>query len=148
MRDKWPQLVIQTCTKRARLLNCMCCDTLQAPESYVPPSSHVFRDRLLDEAYKDVQARLADIYAEIAVSGCSIISDGLSDIQGNPLINILAHTAKGVLHISTVNTTGLITVISCSCSMFRLVLFQESARPDNTLLMLSQRQLRRLDRRM
>lgn len=34
---------------------------MQAPESYVPPSSHVFRDRLLDDAYKDVQARLAGI---------------------------------------------------------------------------------------
>lgn len=54
----------------------------KAPASYVAPSSYVFRTRLLDEVYNDVQGRLEEIYAEIKVSGCSIISDGLSDIQG------------------------------------------------------------------
>jgi hypothetical protein len=42
----------------------------------------------------------------IKVTGCTIVSDGWSDVQGQPLLNVLAHTSAGVVFLKTHDSSG------------------------------------------
>jgi hypothetical protein len=42
----------------------------------------------------------------IKVSGCTVVSDGWSNIQGQPLLNVLAHTSAGVVFLKTHDSSG------------------------------------------
>eukprot|EP00253_Pinus_taeda_P016332 PITA_16332 len=77
-----------------------------APKGYKPPSYEKMRTSVLSEERAWVEARLQDIKDSWKESGVSIVSDGWTDVNHHPLINILVSSPKGVLFLKSYDTTG------------------------------------------
>eukprot|EP00253_Pinus_taeda_P028749 PITA_28749 len=64
------------------------------------------RTSVLYEERARVEAKLQDIKDSWKESGVSIVSDGWTDVNHRPLINILDSSPKGVLFLKSYDTTG------------------------------------------
>ncbi|KAF8065964.1 RNF32 [Scenedesmus sp. PABB004] len=73
---------------------------------YTLPSYDNVRTRHLQEAKDRVDKKLQAWQQRCPQSGVTICSDGWSDRQGNPLLNVLAVNPKGAKFITAVDTTG------------------------------------------
>jgi hypothetical protein len=72
-------------------------------KGYVPPGSEALRTTLLKKAKDRVTGKLADIKESWKLTGCTILSDGWSDLCHRPLINVLVYSPQGVLFLKAVN---------------------------------------------
>ena len=77
-----------------------------APKGYKPPSYEKMRTSVLSEERARIEARLHDIKYGWKDSGISIVSDGWTDVNHRPLINILVSSPKGVMFLKCHDTTG------------------------------------------
>ena len=111
-------------------------DCAGVPEAYLPPSEYQVKGRYLDDMYEETQVEVDELLKIIETSGCSIISDGWSDINGSllsttfnfstkcyldagtPLINILIQIPQGVVFFKAIDTTG--EVCMCHCATLHL----------------------------
>jgi hypothetical protein len=75
-------------------------------KGYVPPSSETIRTTLLKRSKERVTGRLRKIKDSWKETGCTIISDGWSDMSHRPLINVLVCCPKGVLFFKVVDASG------------------------------------------
>ena len=75
-------------------------------KGYVPPSSETMRTTLLKRSKERVTGRLASIKESWKKTGCTILSDGWSDMCHRPLINVLVYCPKGVLFFKVVDASG------------------------------------------
>ena len=57
-------------------------DCADVPESYLPPNEHQLKGKYLDDLYEETKMEVRELLKIIQTSGCSIISDGWSDING------------------------------------------------------------------
>ena len=64
---------------------------------------------LLDKCYGQVKERVQRvILSNISLSGCSIVSDGWSNVQRKPLINIMIVSPRGETFVRAVDSVGSI----------------------------------------
>ena len=75
-------------------------------KGYVPPTSEALRTTLLKRSKERVTSRLKKVKESWKETGCTIISDGWSDMNHRPLINVLVCCPKGVLFLKVVDATG------------------------------------------
>ena len=68
-------------------------------KGYVPPSSETIRTILLKRSKERVSNKLIKIKESWKETGCTILSDGWSDMCHRPLINVLAYCPKGVFFL-------------------------------------------------
>ncbi|GLJ45608.1 hypothetical protein SUGI_0960040 [Cryptomeria japonica] len=73
-------------------------------KGYTPPTSEAFRTSLLERSKERVTEKLAEVKASWKATGCTILSDGWSDICQRPLINVLVACPKGVAFLKVVDT--------------------------------------------
>lgn len=79
---------------------------VQKVPGYKPPGYDTLRTTLLDQAKQRVAVRLQPWEDRMAVTGTTICSDGWSDAQNRPLLNILGVNPKGAKFITSFDTSG------------------------------------------
>eukprot|EP00253_Pinus_taeda_P016211 PITA_16211 len=72
-------------------------------KGYVPPGSEALRKTLLKRAKDRVTRKFVDIKESWKLTGCTILSDGWSDLCHRPLINVLIYCPQGVLFLKAIN---------------------------------------------
>jgi hypothetical protein len=73
-------------------------------KGYVPPGSEALRTTLLKKTKDRVTERLANVKQSWKYTGCTIMSDGWSDLCHQPLINVLVYCPQGALFLKAINT--------------------------------------------
>jgi hypothetical protein len=68
-------------------------------KGYVPPGSEALRTTLLKKTKDRVTKRLANVKQSWKYTGCTILSDGWSDLCHRPLINVLVYCSQGVFFL-------------------------------------------------
>jgi hypothetical protein len=59
----------------------LCRSMSQVPDSYLPPSEDQVKGKMLDELYAETSTSVQTLLKKVEQFGCSIISDGCSDIN-------------------------------------------------------------------
>ncbi|MCO5609496.1 hypothetical protein L7F22_063724 [Adiantum nelumboides] len=78
----------------------------KAGPSYVPPSYHLLRTKELVEEVRCINGDLLDVKEKWKKYGCTIVSDGWSDIRKRPIINFMACSIYGTVFLKSVDTSG------------------------------------------
>jgi hypothetical protein len=73
---------------------------------YVPPGFNPLRTRLLQSEKKNVERELQPMKSSWHEKGVSICSDGWSDPQRRPLINVIGASQGGAMFLRVENTQG------------------------------------------
>jgi hypothetical protein len=60
----------------------LCRDLSGVPESYLPPSEDQVKGKYLDDLFTETTIEIKELLEIIETFGCSLISDGWSDING------------------------------------------------------------------
>ena len=72
-----------------------------------PPSYHCMRNDLLEKCYAQVKERVQRvILSNIELSGCSIVSDGWSNVQRKTLINVMIVSPRGDTFVRAIDSHG------------------------------------------
>ena len=74
-------------------------------KGYVPPSSETLKTTILKRSKEIVTNNLQKIKDSWKETGCTILSDGWSDMNHRPLINVLVSCPKGVLFLKVVDAS-------------------------------------------
>jgi len=74
-------------------------------KGYVPPSSETIRTTLLKRSKERVTNNLQKIKDSWKETGCTLLSDGWSDMNHRPLINVLVYCPKGVLFLKVIDAS-------------------------------------------
>jgi hypothetical protein len=83
--------------------------TAGAGPNYKPPGYEALRTHMLEKKKEDLDRQLDSLLAEeILRSGCTITSDGWTNITNKPLLNVLIITPKGERFLAAVDTSGQI----------------------------------------
>ena len=77
-----------------------------APAGYTPPAYDTARTTLLQQAVEDVDKKLQAWTERTTTTGVTLTSDGWSDANSRPLLNLLAINPKGVKFLDAINTEG------------------------------------------
>ena len=73
------------------------------------PTYHAIRNELLEKCYSQVKERVQRIIlSNIEISRCTIVSDGWSNVQRKPLINIMVVSPRGETLVRVVDSAGSI----------------------------------------
>ncbi|XP_057811306.1 uncharacterized protein LOC131025529 [Salvia miltiorrhiza] len=75
---------------------------------YTPPTYNRIRTTLLGQEKEHVYRKLHPIRDSWMKKGVSIVSDGWSDRQRRPLINLMAASAGGAMFLKSVDASGII----------------------------------------
>lgn len=85
----------------------MCQTIANYGPTYQLPSDHPIRSSLLQHEYDTVSRRVDQFHAaHLSQTGCTIVSDGWSDVQRRPLLNILLVTPAGATFLNSIDTSG------------------------------------------
>ena len=88
--------------------NPLFCTTIQKVaefgKGYIPPPSEALRTTLLERSKDRVTDKLVVVKASGKATGCTLLSDGWSDICQRPLINVLVACLEGVVFLKVVDT--------------------------------------------
>lgn len=79
---------------------------VQSVPGYKPPAYDTVRTTLLSQAKERVEKQLQPWDARVPDTGVTICSDGWSDAQNRPLLNMLAVNPKGAKFMTAVDTSG------------------------------------------
>ena len=74
---------------------------------YVPPGYNALRTTLLDNEKRHVERMLQPIKKTWKDSGVSLCSDGWTDEQRRPLINMMAASTNGAIMLKAINCEGV-----------------------------------------
>jgi len=84
----------------------MCKKIGEYGSSYTPPTDYPIRTTLLDKEYQAVQNRVNEATGNLKRTLGTIVSDGWSDAQRRPLLNILLVIPEGATFISSIDSSG------------------------------------------
>jgi Protein of unknown function (DUF 659)/hAT family C-terminal dimerisation region len=85
----------------------MCRKIGQYGPSYRVPTDYPIRTTLLEREYRTVSRRVDEFHADfLSRTGGSIVSDGWSDAQRRPLLNVLLVTPAGGTFLNSVDSSG------------------------------------------
>eukprot|EP01018_Ginkgo_biloba_P017795 Gb_36198 [translate_table: standard] len=76
---------------------------LEFGKGYKPPSFEALRTTILKRSKERLINKLTSIKDTWKHTGCTIISDGWSDIKHRPIINVLVYYPEGVLFVKAVD---------------------------------------------
>eukprot|EP01018_Ginkgo_biloba_P023820 Gb_06616 [translate_table: standard] len=78
--------------------------TVEFGKGYKPPSSKALRTTILQRPKERLTDKLQSIKETWKHTGCTIISDGWSNMKHKPLINVFVYSPQGVLFVKAVDT--------------------------------------------
>ena len=85
----------------------MCSKIAQYGPTYQLPSDYPIRTSLLQTEYNNVSQRVDQFHASyLTHTGGTIVSDGWSDVQRRPILNILLVTPAGATFLNSVDSSG------------------------------------------
>ena len=72
---------------------------------FSPPTYHSMQNDLLNKCYGHVKEHVQRVILNnILLSGCTIVSDGWSNVQRKPLINIMIISTRGEMFVCAVDS--------------------------------------------
>jgi hypothetical protein len=74
--------------------------------SYGGPSYNALREGSLDKAKQKIEKEMEPLVESLEKSGCTIASDGWTNTQSRPLLNLLMVCPRGEVFLRAVNTEG------------------------------------------
>ena len=75
--------------------------------AYRPPNINQLREGLLDAEYSAIKRDVTDaFFSKLAQDGCTVCSDGWSDVHRRPLLNATAANNKGSTFLQKFDTKG------------------------------------------
>ena len=90
---------------------------------FSPPTYNHMRNQLLDKCYLQTKENVERLIIKTAdQSGCTIVSDGWSNVQRHPLINIMLVSPRGECFIKAVDSSGEIKSGQFICSIISEVI--------------------------
>ena len=98
--------------------------------SYVPPSKHKLRTKILDDEYAKISESMETMRVVWEESGCNIIMDGWMDIRNRPLINVIVTCIEGPFFLRAVDCSGHRKDVDFQIQILREAI--EEIRPQNT----------------
>ena len=63
---------------------------------------------MLEKEYKSTLVELEPVKQDFLKHGCTLVSDGWSNVQARPLVNFVAVSPKGEMFLDSIDTTGKI----------------------------------------
>eukprot|EP00898_Chlorokybus_atmophyticus_P000492 jgi/Chlat1/1443/Chrsp12S08679 len=93
--------------------------------SYTPPTYNALRTNLLDKVKHDVDDKLGDFRAAITSSGCTITSDGWTDVNSRPLLNVLQVAPAGAQFLDAINTESKIKTANFVASVLSQAIIKQ-----------------------
>jgi hypothetical protein len=81
-------------------------DVASKVSGYKLPAYNTLRGKLLDEAVARTERQVQPWHDRACSTGCTVCSDGWSDANNRPLLNVLAVNPKGPCFLTAVNTQG------------------------------------------
>jgi hypothetical protein len=72
--------------------------------SYLPPSYHDIRKRLLNETKHKIKAQIAKMF--IRTYGATLAGDGWSSVNNHPLLNMMCVSPAGEEFLGAIDTSG------------------------------------------
>ena len=79
---------------------------------YKPPGINQLREKLLEDELANVKGAVKGLHSHlVTLYGCSVTSDGWTDTQSRPLLNILYVTPAGAVFVRAVDTSGQVKVL-------------------------------------
>eukprot|EP01018_Ginkgo_biloba_P036986 Gb_28158 [translate_table: standard] len=76
---------------------------LEFGKGYKPPSCEALRTTILQRSKERLTNRLESIKETWKHTGCTIISDGWSNMKHRPLINVLVYSPQGIIFVKIVD---------------------------------------------
>lgn len=74
---------------------------------YKPPNINQLREDQLDSAHKKLEEEAQElVFEKLSCTGCTVCSDGWSDVCTRPLLNVILSTHKGQYFQRAVDTKG------------------------------------------
>jgi Protein of unknown function (DUF 659)/hAT family C-terminal dimerisation region len=73
---------------------------------YAPPGLHRLRTTLLSKEKTKISLEMGGFRKTFELYGCTIVSDGWTDVQNRPLINVLLVSPFGVEFVDAINASG------------------------------------------
>jgi hypothetical protein len=77
-----------------------------APAGYRPSGVNPLRETLLEKETERIQHQLLPFTDSLQTTGCTVTSDGWSNVQNRPLLNFLQVTPKGNLFLKSEDTSS------------------------------------------
>ncbi|XP_031285832.1 uncharacterized protein LOC116144531 [Pistacia vera] len=90
----------------------------QYGQGLVGPTSQLISGHLLQEEIATIRKNLVKLRASWAITGCSIIADSWTDLEGRVLINFLVSSPHGSYFVSSVDATD---VVENALNLFKLL---------------------------
>ena len=76
---------------------------------FSPPTYHSMQNDLLEKCYDHVKEHVQRVISNnILLPGCTIVSDGWSNVQRKPLINIMILSPRGEKFVHAIDSVGSI----------------------------------------
>ena len=74
--------------------------------SFKAPSAYQLRKKLLNGEIKNVEVDLMEIKEYWKTYGCTIVSDGWTDIRNRSIVNVLVSSMYGTIFLKSIDTSG------------------------------------------
>lgn len=86
-------------------------DVAAAGKGYKAPNINQLREQLLEAEYSRVKQQSEELHSTaLRQTGCSVTSDGWTNTQHKPLLNVMFVTTSGAVFVDSVDTSGEIKV--------------------------------------
>lgn len=102
---------------------------------YKAPNYHALRINLLEDAKKSVSLLIDSYRSQWIDTGCTIMSDGWTDIRERHLINFLVYCPKGISFIKSVDASDIENNATNLCNLFAEI--AEMVGPKNVVQMVT-----------
>ena len=73
---------------------------------FKPPSYEELRGPILQDEKADCTLRLEELQRSWDLTGCSVMSDGWTDMRGRTLLNFLVHCPRGTMFMRSVDASA------------------------------------------
>ena len=73
---------------------------------FKPPSYEELRGPILQDEKADCTRRLEELQRSWELTGCSVMSDGWTDMRGRTLLNFLVHCPRGTMFMRSVDASA------------------------------------------
>ena len=84
---------------------------------FKPPSYEELRGPILQDEKADCTRRLEELQRSWDLTGCSVMSDGWTDMRGRTLLNFLVHCHKGTMFMRFVDASAHIKDAALLCGL-------------------------------
>ena len=95
----------------------MCNVIVVVGPAYKSPTFEKLRGAILQEENKDINYRLEKFKQSWEIFGCTVMSDGWTDMNGRSLLNFLVHCPRGTMFIKSIDALAHVKDEALLCEL-------------------------------